>query len=440
MCNNIDDTFNLFVTEKTKINSDAKVKLIECNDNKDELKNTLNISDEKMYLSKLRDNIEKQKEENNSLPFKIVKIKKNGFLAKVAGLYAYIAFNHMPWNYSNSKAWQSVYPQLISKIFFCKIYQIEKDPLRIVINGEIPQFVKPTLIIGKKYVGIVVNKLNYGVFIDIGYHFRWQCGSLVGLLHKSNFENIESFYNTETGQSIETIFWGYNDKDQLVFGNNPEFKEWYTGAMENLIGKIVNVKVLRPNNLELYFLVNEKYYASLPVSNLIYPENNKQVYKAICNLKHEESIHCEIIGINKLKKLFLLKWYSKEEIESVYLRNLPISKVNNVIALGNNSIQNHIDDETYDKLQLIGKTVKVEVLKKEDKLGKEHNQYLVENKYHGRLTISNTLYRISVKEKKLIESNLQDGEILDCELLSIEKKLARVRWNLTDEELKRFLQ
>ena len=43
MCNNIDDTFNLFVTEKTKINSDAKVKLIECNDNKDELKNTLNI-------------------------------------------------------------------------------------------------------------------------------------------------------------------------------------------------------------------------------------------------------------------------------------------------------------------------------------------------------------------------------------------------------------
>lgn len=40
----------------------------------------------------------------------------------------------------------------------------------------------------------------------------------------------------------------------------------------------------------------------------------------------------------------------------------------------------------------------------------------------GILNVSNDSYRISIKEKKVIEQNLQDGEILNCEILNIEKK------------------
>ena len=56
------------------------------------------------------------------------------------------------------------------------------------------------------------------------------------------------------------------------------------------------------------------------------------------------------------------------------------------------------------------------------------------------MSISNENYRISNKEKKQIELNLQDGDVLNCEVLSIEKKSIRVKWNLKDEELYRFLQ
>ena len=41
--------------------------------------------------------------------------------------------------------------------------------------------------------GVIINKTNYGIFVDIGYNFNWWCGSLVGMLHKSNFENEELF-------------------------------------------------------------------------------------------------------------------------------------------------------------------------------------------------------------------------------------------------------
>ena len=54
------------------------------------------------------------------------------------------------------------------------------------------------------------------------------------------------------------------------------------------------------------------------------------------------------------------------------------------------------------------------MIKKKDNWGRISNKYKIENKYNEQLIISNDNYKISIKEKKKIEKNLQDGEILDC--------------------------
>ena len=183
------------------------MKLIEWNTIKDELLKALTISDSKKYISKLYDNIEKQKEENNSLSFVIKDIKEKGFVVKVGGLFGYISFNHMPWQYRNREAWDAVFPFIDGKVFFCKIYSVTKEDHSIILDGDIPQFKKTELIENEKYKGIIINKTIYGVFVDIGYNFNWKCGSFVGLLHKSNFESDESFDKIKIGQSIDVFFY-----------------------------------------------------------------------------------------------------------------------------------------------------------------------------------------------------------------------------------------
>jgi hypothetical protein len=80
------------------------------------------------------------------------------------------------------------------------------------------------------------------------------------------------------------------------------------------------------------------------------------------------------------------------------------------------------------------------VIKKGDNWGRISNKYKIKNKYNEQLIISNDNYKISIKEKKQIEKNLQDGEILDCQVLSIDKNQISINWKLMDEELMRFIK
>ena len=73
-------------------------------------------------------------------------------------------------------------------------------------------------------------------------------------------------------------------------------------------------------------------------------------------------------------------------------------------------------------------------------MGRISNKYKIENKYSGKLILSNDNYKISTKEKKQIEKNLQDGEIIDCQVLSVDKNQISINWKLMDEELLRFIK
>jgi len=133
------------------------------------LKKLLGFSVRKAYLIPLIEHLERQKDQGEAMPFKIFRIKNKGFVVKVGGLFAYGSFDHMPWQYHHPDAWRVIFPYLTDRVFYCKIHMLDKDPLCIIVNGNIPQFRKAELKQNDLYIGIILYKVSYGLFIDIGF-------------------------------------------------------------------------------------------------------------------------------------------------------------------------------------------------------------------------------------------------------------------------------
>ena len=403
------------------------MKLVDWDKLKKQITHFLNFSDNEAYLPKLIKNLEKKSVEQEHHPFKIIDIREKGFTVKIYGLFGFISFHHMPWEYNNIDSWKAVFPFLKGKVLFGKIFKFEQEPLSIIIDGKIAQFKKPELLEGSKYNGIIIQKTAYGVFVDIGYDFEWKCGSITSLLHKSNFENDKVFEDIESGEIVELFFWGFNEKEQLILGIKPELKEWFTSEIENLIDEILPVRIIKSENGQKSYIANNKYLASLPVTKTLYPDNRNSIKTAINNLKNDDIIHCKVIKVNRQKRTIQLIWESLHEIEDIFLRT-------NEHKL----IRNRIDIAILEKIELIGKTVKVKVIRKKDTFGRVQTKYLIENKHIGKMDISSESYKINKKEKKQIEEKLQDGEILECEVVKAENNFLRVKWHLNDNELINF--
>lgn len=390
------------------------------------------ISNSKLYLQKRINEIKKEQIEENNIPFKIIGIREKGFIINVSGLKGFISFNHMPWEYSSFNKWHLLYPYIRGKYLFGKVYQINLIQQTVVIDGKVPQFKKSDFIEDNKYRGVILDKTDSGLWVDIGYHFQWECGSIVTKIRRFSFESAQSCFSKNTGEVIEVFFWGNDDNANLLFGYDNFKKIWYTGEIYDYVGECFPVNIVKTKETGISFLVENKHKATL--NNMT--KKNKKAYE---NLIDGDVIHCEIVHINHTKKLLRLNWEYELEIEEIAQRNSNQNK-NKTVLIENSIIQNKVNQEVVQKLNLVGKTVKVEVFQKEDSSGRIYNTYSVENKYKGELSISNDNYKITKKEKKHIEENLQDGDIINCEVLNVQKKTMRLKWNLLDEELHRFLQ
>lgn len=346
-----------YLTQQTKI-----MKNFSENSKAEHEENLESGAGNKEYLSELVNCLEKLIGIDKNLPFRIVDIKPNGFLVKISGLYGYISFQFMPWKYNKSAYWKVVFPTLKNKVFFCKVHQFTKDPLSIVLNAEIPQFRKAKLIDNELYKGIVINKANYGVFVDIGVHFHWQCGSLIGLLHKSNFDTPERFATINAGDEIKVFFWGINSNEEIILGCKTELTEWLNGSIDDLTGAVLPVRiVVDAENKKTEYLVDEKYYGTFPVTKTIYAKNCKRISNAIRLLKSNDIIHCEVLKTNKLKRTLQLKWDTKSEINEILSRNNQLktisskNKTRRLYDSKNDSLtlENRINQTIIEKLQLI---------------------------------------------------------------------------------------
>lgn len=265
------------------------------------------ITDEKDYLKNLLKNVKFAFENNQEMTFKIVEPKEKGFVIKVGGLFGYLSYYHMPWKYSSLQYWQSVSDFLIDQVFTCKIHSLEENPISIFIDAKEQKFKTPKLTLLKKYHGVILNKSKYGFFVDIGLHFNWKFGSLLGLVHKSNLIDKIEYENATIGNEVKIMFQGYNQENQLILGNNQERGKWNTSAMNKLVGTIQSVSVVINENDHHEFYVQGEHKAKIPILKKYYPNSRTTAKKYIYGLKDGQTIDCEVIRVNKKKNGFVLR-------------------------------------------------------------------------------------------------------------------------------------
>lgn len=267
----------------------------------------LDPKNDKDYLQDLLLNIKEAYKNKTKLTFRIVKPKEKGFLVKVGGLFAFVSFNHFGWSYPSIEFWKNISNSLIGNFFLGKIYQVKENPISIQIDAKEQEFENPNLEKCSKYRGIILRKTNYGFFVDLGLHFNWKCGSILGLIHISTFLDKSDYENWKVGDEIETVFQGYNENNQPVLGDNIERGKWRNGEMEKLIGTIQKVTIsINENGKPEYFVLGE-HKATVPIKKEFYPNFRTTAKKYTYGLKDGEIIECEIIKINRKKDRFVLK-------------------------------------------------------------------------------------------------------------------------------------
>jgi ribosomal protein S1 len=303
------------------------------------VKDKLGFSNKSSWITERQNELQNHYENNDTLPFKIVDIKTHGFLTKVLGLYSFVPFSFMPWFYADIDSWVAVAPSLINRKFYCKVHEFDKSTGSIILDAGLPQFKRAELIEGEAYKGLITRLSDFGVFIDIGYHFDWKCGSLLGLLHKSQLADYEELNDFGLGQEITTIYKEMNHDGKPVFCNDKEKKDWKNGKPQKLVGQTTWANAVRKSDNETVELfVEGKYKARLVVDKRMHSwKSRKEIFEAMNDLSHGEMLNCEVIGFNEKNRTLIINWFTEIDTE----------------IIGDNSILNNLDDKTLEKLELL---------------------------------------------------------------------------------------
>lgn len=300
-----------------------------------EIKKRLKISDkvnskdkDKDWKSERLDELEIHRLHCDTLPFKIEDVKEYGFLAKVKGLYAYISFYRMPWKYVNMDSWIHVAPALIGKKFYCNVIRVDRESLSVHLDSALPQFSQAELGIGGLYRGWIIFKANYGLFIDIGYHFNWRCGSIVGLMHRSQMDTSVSFDDMEPGTVTEVIYLGENDEGKTGLSQNETDVDWALGIPQQMNGKYVWVEIgSNEDPFGRKFKVLGKYRGKLVINRILYPTGSKKMRREKNALPEGEIITCEVLGVDEKRRLMELKWLQKHRPEAIPLHEYSMAEL-----------------------------------------------------------------------------------------------------------------
>lgn len=273
------------------------------------------------YAYELLANLERVQEKEIAIPFVIESVLSYGFLVKIGGLNATISFDNMPWRYNSKGDWQVVSPHLIGKEFYGEVTNIISTniPFRIRVSAKSHVLKSKKLILYKEYKVVVISKKRYGVFIDVGYHFQWKYGSVVSLIHKSAFPDLEDYEQAQRGQVISTYFHGRGEDDKLVFGKLGLQQEWLTGELEELVGTMQKITVTVDDSGRKRLLVKNKFDATLTAYKAFYPKSYiRPIREFKRSLMPGDSFEAEIFKIGKRRHFILrLVLESLEDIKEV---------------------------------------------------------------------------------------------------------------------------
>lgn len=261
----------------------------------------------KINLNDLMYNIKEAFIAQKGLTFRIVEPKEKGFSVKVGGLFAFVSYNHFAWSYPTFEYWKNVADKIVGCYFIGKIYKITNSPISILLDAKEQNFTIPTLKQSVYYKAVVLQKTNYGIFLDLGLHFHWKNGSIVGLIHNSNMSNPTDYNQWGGGDEVTTLFQGFNENGKLVLGDSWESGKWLNGEMDELVGTIQKVHVVTSGNGKTVFYVLGKHMGKLPMLHEFYPTSIPTIRQYIYRLQDGDLIDCEVIRINSKKDCFILR-------------------------------------------------------------------------------------------------------------------------------------
>lgn len=259
------------------------------------------------YLSDLFKNIENIQKQGKTVSFKIIDVKQNGFSIKVAGLFGYVSFAHMPWEYNHLYKWRLISKFLINKKYYCKIHSIKNKS--IVVDAKYHK-IEPAILANEiEYKGIVLKKLKFGLLVDIGYDFNWEHGAIIGLIYTKKSEKLSFVKNIELGDIITTCFDGYRESNKIVLKNKEiekeriEKEELFYKFQQNTEDYRKRILVKEINGKKLFFF-DEKPVQILKKNTHYKHLYNKQIVsKIIDNLNNDDFIECNIVSVKENYKI-----------------------------------------------------------------------------------------------------------------------------------------
>jgi len=246
-------------------------------------------------------NIIKEKDEVTRC--KVVDVKEKGLMVKVEDLYAYLPFQLTPWQYPNNAFWITIKNSLRNRVFDCKIVsaeQIEEGKFKIFVDATVHRFREFQLQKDVKLKGIILKVTENGCFIDVGGHFAWKYGAIMGFLNKSKNSSDADKENYKEGKAIDVYFWGKSQR-----GTDFVNSKFYD-ICKKYVSSRASVQVCKVGAVFKLF-IEDKFDAFCA---------DKITEHIILQLKDEDTIECEIVAYDA-QKGFAVKHIYHDNIDHI---------------------------------------------------------------------------------------------------------------------------
>jgi uncharacterized protein YndB with AHSA1/START domain len=353
----------------------------------DEINELTEEKEELTFFEKLFRMVLAAKEAEKKTPFKVFYLKEDMLIGKVKGLYSQLPLEKMAWQYPAMEHWRLVFPTLQGVEIKCIVKEAaptEDGRYHIVVDATSHTPHKAELIDNAEYTGIVLQRTEDELLLDMGSHFRWKYGSLCGYLPLEELGTPETFQSCQPGDKISVEYRG-SDERGLLFGAVQAID-----LATEYIGKMTWVQIVRGENTAPYFMVEGKYKGDLPVTKTHYPTKKKKVRKLREKWENGDIIQCEILEYSP-KRGLILKWIDDEPDE--------------------------INWQSDEMTAYVGRKVPVFVYYTDD----YDLRFLVENQFPAMLT---------ARDRSSKVEHLLEGQVITAQVRSIdeENKCFKIRW------------
>ena len=336
--------------------------------------------------------------------FTIKKITRKGFIVIANGFETLVLFEEMPWIYYNSEIWEIIAPYIYGKTFYGTIETLTKNPFEFSISSCFYQFKKANFVINEEYEGLILKKDLTYLLIDLGFHFNWKHGSIIGVLDKSTFlySNFNPEYNI--GKTIKVKYNGLFENGHLDLKKEKDILFWQNITKNEMIGLKVEVRYYKNAVLYNEFWVKDRYVGMLAFEYSIYREELNEIVELRNNLQNNEVIICQIMSINPFIGYFGLKWLAPTKSYLLWHSQ-------------------EVED-------LIGTTAEAKLINKTDQF-----IFLVNGKYKALMPLSNNFYPENFLSIMNLFYELKIGDVIQCEIVKVNKELKHllIKYNLDFE-------